>query len=139
MEEKKKNEFTVRDRRISSSEASGDSSEPSAEQSEQEPSNAERTTGSSSEQKKTEPFPQLDFSAFILTLATTAQVGLCSIPDPQTHQSEQDLPAAKQIIDILGLLKDKTQGNLSQDEQTLLDSALSNLRMQYVRAIDGKK
>ncbi len=45
----------------------------------------------------------------------------------------------KQIIDILGLLKDKTTGNLSQDEQVLLDSALFNLRMQYVRAMEGKK
>lgn len=102
MEDKKKNEFIVRDRRISSSEASGDSSEPSAEHPKQEPSNAERAMGSSSEQIKTEPFPELNFSAFILTLATTAQVGLGSIPNPQTHQSEQNLPTAKQIIDILG-------------------------------------
>ena len=139
MEEKKKNEFIVRDRRKSSSEAPGNSSEPSTEQSEQEPSNAERTMGSSSEQKKTGPSPGLDFSAFILSLATTAQVGLGSIPNPQTHQSEQNLPAAKQIIDILGLLKDKTMGNLSQDEQALLDTALFNLRMLYVKSIDGKK
>ena len=139
MEEKKKNEFIVRDRRISSSEASGDSSEPLTEQSGQEPSNAERAAGISSEQKRTEPFPELDFSAFILTLATTAQVGLGSMPNPQTHQSEQNLPTAKQLIDIIGLLKDKTKGNLNQDEQALLDSALSNLRMQYVRAMEGKK
>jgi hypothetical protein len=138
-EEKKGKEFIVRDRRISSSETSGDSSEPAAEQSQKEPSNAERAAGSSSEQKKTEPFPELDFSAFILTLATTAQVGLGSIPNPQTRQSEQNLPAAKQLIDILGLLKDKTKGNLSPDEQALLDSALFNLRMQYVRAMEGKK
>jgi hypothetical protein len=134
-----KNDFIVRDRRTSSSETSGDSTVPSAEQSEQEPSNAEHDTGSSSEQKRAEPFPQLDFSAFILTLATTAQVGLGSMPNPQTHQTEVNLPAAKQVIDILGLLKDKTTGNLSQDEQALLDSALFNLRMLYIRAMEGKK
>ena len=49
-------------------------------QSEQEPSGTQRAMDSSSVQKKTEPFPQLDFSAFILSLATTAQVGLGSIP-----------------------------------------------------------
>lgn len=137
MDEKKENEFIVRDRRIT--EASGDSSEPLTEQSGQEPSNVERATGTSAEQKRTEPLPELDFSAFILTLATTAQVGLGFMPNPQTNQSEQNLPAAKQLIDILGLLKDKTKGNLSQDEQVLLDSVLSNLRMQYVRAMEGKK
>lgn len=137
MDEKKGNEFIVRDRRIS--EASGDSSEPFTEQSGQEPSNVERARGTSAEQKRTEPLPELDFSAFILTLATTAQVGLGFMPNPQTNQSEQNLPTAKQLIDILGLLKDKTNGNLSQDEQVLLDSVLSNLRMQYVSAMEGKK
>jgi Domain of unknown function (DUF1844) len=112
-----KNEFIVRDRRVSSFEAGGDSSEPSAEQSEQEPSNAQRAMGNASEQTKTESFPRLDFSEFILSLATTAQVGLGSIPNPQNQQSEQNLPATKQIIDILGLLKDKTKGNLTQDER----------------------
>jgi len=139
VEKNKENDFIVRDRRVSSSETSGDSTVPSTEQSEQKPSNAENATGSSSEQNRTETFPRLDFSAFILTLATTAQVGLGSVPNPQTRQSDVNLPAAKQIIDILGLLKDKTTGNLSQDEQALLDSALFNLRMQYVRAMEGKK
>jgi hypothetical protein len=139
MEKKKENDFIVRDHRISLSETSGNSKAPSAEQPEQEPSSAERATGSSAKQKRAEPFSQLDFSALVLTLATTAQVGLGSMPNPQTRQSELNLPAAKQMIDILGLLKDKTKGNLSQDEQALLDSALFNLRMQYVRAMEGKK
>lgn len=99
----------------------------------------ERATGTSAEQKRTEPLPELDLSAFILALATIALVGLGFMPNPQTNQSERNLPAAKQLIDILGLLKDKTKGNLSQDEQELLDSVLSNLRMQYVRAMEGKK
>jgi hypothetical protein len=139
VEEKKENDFIVRDRRISSSEASGDSSESLAETVEQEPPHADHATMNPSEQKKTEPFPELDFSAFILTLATTAQVGLGSMPNPQTRQTEQNLQVAKQMIDILGLLNDKTKGNLSQDEQALLDSTLFNLRMQYVKAKESKK
>ncbi len=135
--ENREKEFTVHDRRIFSSETSGDSSEPRAEQSER--SDTDRTEESSPDQTRTEPFPELDFSAFILSLATSAQVGLGAVPNPQTSQSEQNLPVAKQMIDLLGLLKDKTKGNLSPDEQALLDTALFNLRMQYVKALKGKK
>jgi hypothetical protein len=71
VEENKKNELVERDRRVSSSEASGNSSEQAAEQSEQKIANAVRATGSSSEQKRTEPFPELDFSAFILSRRKT--------------------------------------------------------------------
>jgi hypothetical protein len=74
-----------------------------------------------------------------MSLATTAQVSLGNIPNPQTNQPAQNLPVAKQMIDILGMLKGKTKGNLTEDEQLLLDSALFNLRMQYVRAAEGKK
>ncbi len=137
--ENREKEFTVRDHRIFSSETSGDSSEPKAEQSEKGRSDTERAEESSPDQTRTEPFSELDFSAFILSLATSAQVGLGAVPNPQTSQSEQNLPVAKQMIDLLGLLKDKTKGNLSPDEQALLDTALFNLRMQYVRAIEGKK
>jgi hypothetical protein len=66
-------------------------------------------------------------------------VSLGNIPDPQTNQPTQNLPVAKQMIDMLGMLKDKTKGNLTEDEQGLLDSVLFNLRMQYVRAAEGKK
>jgi hypothetical protein len=137
--EKKEQEFVVRDRRISSSGTSDDSSEPKAKQSEKGPSNAERATEGSTEQKRTGPLPELDFPSFILSLATTAQVSLGNIPDPQTNQPTQNLPVAKQMIDMLGMLKDKTKGNLTEDEQGLLDSVLFNLRMQYVRAAEGKK
>jgi hypothetical protein len=136
--ENKEKEFVIRDRRTASSETSGDSSEPKARQSEKGPQVTENTTGNPTEQESAGHLPELDFSSFILSLATTAQMGLGNMPNPQTNQSAQNLPVAKQMIDMLGLLKDKTKGNLTEDEQGLLDSILFNLRMQYVRTAEGK-
>ena len=137
--ENKEKEFVIRDRRMSSSETGGDSSQPGAKQPEQGPSNTEHATAGSTEQGRTGPYPELDFSSFILSLAATAQVGLGNIPNPQTNEPAQNLLVAKQMIDMLGMLKDKTKGNLTDDEQGLLDSVLFNLRMQYVRTSEGEK
>jgi hypothetical protein len=57
---------------------------------------------------------------------------LGEIPDPTTNNPVRDLIAAQQLIDILGLLRDKTRGNLDRDEAGLLDSILFDLRMKYV-------
>jgi hypothetical protein len=57
---------------------------------------------------------------------------LGEIPDPQSGGAADDLPAAQQLIDIIGLLKEKTRGNLDHDEQALLDAILFELRMKYV-------
>ena len=137
MDEKEKPEFTIRDRRSSSSE---NTAEP-----EEKPSNNKtdddrqpETKGPDSQQE-TAPLPELDFASFILSLATTVQVSLGAIPNPQTNLQAQNLPAAKQMIDIINMLKEKTQGNLNNEEQALIDSILYNLRMHYIRALEGKK
>lgn len=80
----------------------------------------------------------LDFSTFVISLATSAQVGLGAVPHPETNQAVQNFPAAKQMIDILALLKEKTRGNLTEDESSLLDQVLHNLHIHYVRAMEGK-
>lgn len=137
MEEKQ--EFTIRDRRSSVSENAAETAEkPSnndAEAGRQQPS---ETPGTET-QKETTPLPELDFSSFILSLATTVQVSLGAVPNPQTNLQTQNLSAAKQMIDIITMLKDKTQGNLSNEEQRLIESILYNLRMHYIRAMEGKK
>lgn len=81
---------------------------------------------------------ELDFSTFVISLATSAQVGLGAVPHPETNQAIQNFPAAKQMIDILALLKEKTRGNLTEDESSLLDQVLHNLRIHYVRAMEGQ-
>lgn len=78
---------------------------------------------------------EMTFSTFILGLSTQALLHLGEIPDPQTGTTKRDLPAARQVIDILGILKQKTVNNLERAEQALLDSVLHDLRMAFVRLV----
>ena len=76
----------------------------------------------------------MDFSTFIMSLATSAMVNLGEVPSPDSDQVAKDLPAAKQIIDILGVLEEKTRGNLTESEAKLLTSLLYDLRVKFVDA-----
>lgn len=75
---------------------------------------------------------EINFSAFLMSLSTEALVHLGEMPDPASGQQRRDLATAQQLIDILGMLRDKTRGNLDHDEQALLDAILFDLRMKYV-------
>ena len=79
----------------------------------------------------TEAVP-VTFSTFVLSLSTQALVHLGEIADPASGQVSVDLVAAKQMIDILGVLDTKTRGNLDEAEQGLVESMLYDLRMKYV-------
>jgi hypothetical protein len=81
------------------------------------------------------PLDAVTFSTFVLGLSTQALLHLGEIPDPSTQRLDRDLPAAKQVIDILGILRDKTRNNLEPGEQSLLDSVLYDLRMRYVELV----
>src|SRR4030065_204336 len=70
------------------------------------------------------PFPEINLSSFIFSLSSSAFVGLGAIPDPNTGKVEKNLPLVKQTIDLLGLLRDKTRNNLTQEEETLFDHLL---------------
>jgi hypothetical protein len=86
-----------------------------------------------------EPKPlEMNFSTFILSLSTQALAHLGEIPNPIDNQTTLDLAAAKQLIDILGLLRDKTKGNLDQTETGLLDSVLYDLRLKYVERVRAR-
>lgn len=76
--------------------------------------------------------PEPDFSFFITTLALQASIFLGQVANPATNKKEEDLPQAKFIIDTLGMLKEKTKGNLTQEESNLLENVLYELRMQYI-------
>ncbi|MEW5723997.1 MAG: DUF1844 domain-containing protein [Thermodesulfobacteriota bacterium] len=78
------------------------------------------------------PLPEVNFATFVFSLGTSALVNLGELPDPHTNQSCQNLPVAKQTIDILIMLQDKTKGNLTPEEENLLRSLLYELRMKYV-------
>ena len=83
----------------------------------------------------TEPQPQLSFTAFVLSLASTAAIHFGDMPDPISGQaSEQSLEGAAQMIEILSLLELKTRGNLTLEEQQILSQVLYELRMRFVDA-----
>lgn len=81
---------------------------------------------------KPNEIPDIDFPTFVLSLATSAQVHLGVIANPATGKAEADMVLAKQTIDILGVLQDKTKGNLKDEEGRLLEHLLYDLRMIYV-------
>jgi len=77
------------------------------------------------------------FSTFVLGLSTQALFLLGEIPNPETRVVERDLDGAKQVIDILGILREKTRNNLEPSEESMLDSILYDLRMRYVQLVQG--
>ena len=80
------------------------------------------------------PLPEINFTNFLLSLSTSVLVQLGEVQDPMTNQVEKNLPIAKQTIDLLGMLQEKTKGNLTPDEEKLFENLLYDLRMRYVRA-----
>lgn len=80
------------------------------------------------------PLPPVDFASFILSLAASTQVHLGLIPMPNGRKEEKNIPLAKQTIDVLGVLEEKTKGNLTEDEEKILKEILYSLRLQYVEA-----
>ncbi len=76
--------------------------------------------------------PEPDFNFFITTLALQASISLGVVPNPNTNKTEEDIFQAKFLIDTMGMLKEKTKGNLNEGELKFLENILYELRMQYV-------
>ena len=76
----------------------------------------------------------LNFSMFILSLTTSALVCLGELPDPITKEKVINLSLAQQTISIIEILKEKTTGNLSEDEENLIGTVLYDLRMKYIQS-----
>jgi len=73
-----------------------------------------------------------DFNFFITTLALQTAISLGQMENPATNKKEENLPQAKFIIDTLDMIKQKTKGNLTKEEQEMLDNLLYELRTQYI-------
>ena len=85
-------------------------------------------------QREEGPLPEVTFSNFVFSLSTQALIQLGEIQDPESKKTLKNLPLAKQTIDLIGMLQEKTRGNLTKEEEALVDSALYDLRMRYVKA-----
>jgi hypothetical protein len=125
-EEDKEKGFVVKDKRVLNEEGGGDAG--GAADSEQ----PEAPSGSKEAEEKT-LLPEINFATFIASLNASALVNLGIIADPATGAKEKNLPMAKQTIDIMSMLQEKTKGNLTVDEESILKSILYDLKMMYVR------
>lgn len=85
-----------------------------------------------------EALPEINFSTFVISLSTQALMHLGEIASPLSGKVEVDVPVAKQMIDILGILREKTRGNLTAGEDRLMEDILYDLRMKYVEAVKKK-
>ena len=90
--------------------------------------------------QKASQAPQIEasFPIFVSGIAMQALMALGRIPDPRTGSTEKDLGQAKYLIDIVDILKEKTMGNLGDDESKLLDDVLYDLRIHFVEASKEK-
>ena len=82
------------------------------------------------------PLPEVNFNSLILSLSSSALIHLGEIADPHTGTKKKDIPLAKHTIDTIAMLKDKTKGNLEEEEQRFLDSVLADLRWRFVKAAE---
>ena len=142
-----KTDFVVKDRRIYA-DGNLDAKEkekkqaPPAEETQKAPSAEEKKEAAAKEpdkkpesQKKEPPlqFPAINFSTFVASLNASALLHLGIIEDPSSGTKNKSLPMAKQTIDILSMLQEKTTGNLSEEEENLLKNILYDLRIMYVK------
>ena len=129
-----KKDFVIKDKRIF---AKGDEDQPIKEETEKpldEVTAEESESAAAQEQEETDyQLPEINFATFIFSLNHSVLVHLGVMDDPSTGKMARNLPIAKQTIDILGMLEEKTQGNLTEDEENMLKNILYDLRMIYIK------
>ncbi len=86
----------------------------------------------------TPELPAVDFSTLVLSLSHSALLHMGDAPDPADNQRHVNMPMARQTIDLLALLQEKTRGNLTGPEESLMAQALYDLRLRYVEVARSK-
>ena len=122
--------FVVRDKRGRSA-----FEEPAAPM--PEPSVPPESQASPTFSESSPPMPPLSFSSFVFSLGTSSLMLMGESLDPQQPSPPVNLPQAKEMIDILSMLEEKTKGNLSSEEASVIGDMLYTLRMKYVSATSG--
>ena len=130
--------FVIKDRRtvgrdVDEPETDGAAeAEPAVENADQ-PADSVDEDATADEQSEETLLPEVNFPTFVMSLNVSALYHLGAIEDPETKEKKKNLPMAKQTIDILSMLEEKTKGNLAEDEQNLLKNILYDLRIIYVK------
>jgi DNA-nicking Smr family endonuclease len=122
-------DFIIKDKRTF--DESGEIRQKEEKKTDQAEQASEDKDKSESEEKNF--LPEMNFSSFVFSLSTSVMYHFGDFPDPVSQKTEKNLSAAKQTIDILGMLKEKTEGNLDDNEKELLDGMLFELRMRYLK------
>jgi len=147
-EEKKEKGFHVKDRRRFAEGGEPRDKEKEPEQGSAGPEVSDKPAETETADAKAPPreeakesdrpadMPEINFSTFVISLSSSVMIHLGMAPDPMSGETRRELALATQTIDILGMLQEKTKGNLSSEEEQLFQSLLSELRLRYV---DEKK
>ena len=125
VEEKKGEGFVVKDRRFS--EESETKVEPAPEKLQTVKEEAKPGAPEESD------YPAVNFANFVISLSTSALFHFGDFPEYEGGKAEKNLPAAKQTIDILDMLHEKTKGNLDVNEANLIQGVLYELKLRYVK------
>ncbi len=141
-QEKKEPAFRVSDRRRfagADRKAAPDEGEtkkearpPESEEKKESRSEKEAAGAAGEDRRAPRDLPPVNFATFVISLSSSALIHLGLAEDPVTGKIDRDLALARQTIDILGMLQEKTRGNLSEDESRLLESILFDLRIRFV-------
>jgi len=150
-EEKKESGFQVKDRRRFTGEGEQRKADTPPEkaaasgaesaETRQGGSSAKKEAGKVPDDLKRDPsasLPEIDFPTFIVSLSSSVFIHLGLAPDPISGERKRELGLAKQTIDILGMIQEKTRGNLTEEERNLLQGMLYDLRMRYVEEAKKK-
>ncbi|HEY3175744.1 MAG TPA: DUF1844 domain-containing protein [Candidatus Polarisedimenticolia bacterium] len=125
------------DRRSFTSEGERRQPEAEAGASRQEPAPGRTILGEGFEVRRGDqpaaegPLEAVQFSSFVISLATTAFIQLGEMEDPVTSRKETNLDGARQMIDIIDMLRQKTRGNLDPAEKELIEGILFELKLRY--------
>ncbi len=122
--------FVIKDRR--SFDETGELKDKKAKEEEKKEKEAIKK-GPPKDEDKRPPLPEVNFISLVFSLSSSAFLHFGEIADPQTGEKKKDLPLAKHAIDTIAMLKEKTKGNLTEEEQKFMDNVLTDLRWRYVK------
>ena len=128
--------FVIKDKR--SFDDKGNLKEKKPQEEEEKKGTQEEETQKKEERAKekteTPPLPEVNFNSLVFSLSSSALLHIGEIADPNTGEKKKDLPLAKHAIDTVAMLKEKTDGNLTEEEAKFIDTILTDLRWRYVKA-----
>ena len=126
--------FVIKDKRAL--DEKGELKEEKKEAADKVKEEKERKEEPRKEEAERAPLPEVNFNSLIFSLSSSVLLHLGEIADPQSGEKKIDIALAKHTIDIIAMLKEKTQGNLTEEEEKFLESILTDLRLRYVKAAE---